>query len=110
MTHRLVRAADIEARHGVFRALSEPLGVQAFRINQLELPPGHEGPEHDHTGDGQEEVYAVVSGGGTLRVDGEELSLGPGSYVFCRLRRGGSSRPGAEGLVFVGIGATRSAG
>src|ERR1017187_5363060 len=110
MTYKLVQASDVEASHGVFRALSDPLGVGAFRINQLELPPGHEGPEHDHTGDGQEEVYAVVSGGGTLRIDGEEISLKPGSYVFCSPESRRQIKAGDEGLVFVGIGSPRHDG
>lgn len=105
MAHKLVEAGDVEAGHGVFRALSAPLGVRAFRINQLELPPGHQGPEHDHIGDGQEEVYAVISGDGTLRVDDEELSLKPGSYVYCSPESRRQIRAGAEGLVYVGIGA-----
>ena len=44
MTHKLINATDVEARHGVFRALSDPLGVHAFRINQLELHPSTKGP------------------------------------------------------------------
>lgn len=106
MTHKLVEASDVEAGHGVFRALSAPLGVSAFRINQIEMPPGHAGPEHDHTGDGQEEVYAVVSGGGSLLVDGEEISLRPGSYVFCSPESRRRIKAGDEGLVYVGVGAT----
>jgi len=110
MTHKLVNAADVEARHEVFRALSGPLGVHAFRINQLELPPEHEGPEHDHTGDEQEEVYAVVSGGGVLRIDGEEITLKPGSYVYCSPESRRQIKAGSEGLVYVGIGAPRREG
>ena len=110
MTHNVVEAGDVEARHGVFRALSDPLGVHAFRINQLEFPPGHEGPEHDHTGDGQEEVYVVISGEGTLRVGGEEISLKPGSYVFCSPESRRQIKAGGEGLVYVGIGAPRRDG
>jgi len=42
-----------------------------------------EGPEHDHAANGEEEVYAVVGGSGTLLVDGEEVALQPGHFVFC---------------------------
>ncbi len=110
MTYKLVQAVDVEARHGVFRALSDPLGVQAFRVNQLELPPGHQGPEHDHTGDGQEEVYAVIAGAGTLSVGGEEILLTPGSYVFVAPEVRRQIKAGDEGLVYVGIGAPRRDG
>ena len=82
MTYSVVDASEVEASHGVFRALSAPLGVSAFRVNRLELPAGQSGPEHDHSGDGQEEVYAIVGGGGTLRADGEETPLRPGLSVI----------------------------
>jgi quercetin dioxygenase-like cupin family protein len=58
-------------------------------------------------GDGQEEVYAVVAGSGTLRVEGEEISLEPGSYVFCSPEAKRQMKAGDEGLVYVGIGAAR---
>jgi quercetin dioxygenase-like cupin family protein len=105
MSHMVIDASDVEAQHGVFRGLSAPLGVGAFRVNRLELPAGGEGPEHDHTGDGQEEVYAVVGGGGTLRVDGEEIALRPGQFVFCSPGARRQMIAGDEGLVWIGIGA-----
>ena len=107
MAHRVVDASEVEASHGVFRGLSGPLGVSAFKVNRLELPAGGEGPEHDHSGDGEEEVYAVVGGSGTLRVDGEEIALRPGHFVFCSPGARRQMRAGEDGLVWIGIGATR---
>ena len=69
----------------MFRGLSAPLGVGKFKVNRLELPPGGEGPEHDHATNGEEEVYAVVGGSGTLLVDGEEVALRP--VISCSARR-----------------------
>lgn len=109
MAYKTLDAAEVEARHGVFRALSDPLGVSAFRVNRLELPPGHSGPEHDHTGDGQEEVYAIISGAGTLRVDGDEVQLAPGHFVFCSPEARRQMVAGDEGLVYIGIGSPRDA-
>ena len=77
----VVHTGDVEASHGVFRALSDRLGVSGFRVNQLELPAGAEGPEHDHSGNGQEEVYAVIGGSGVLRMGDEEVALRPGHFV-----------------------------
>ena len=79
MAHTVIDANDVEASHGVFRGLSAPLGVGKFKVNRLELPPGGEGPEHDHVANGEEEVYAVVAGSGTLIVDGEGDRSPPGS-------------------------------
>ena len=104
MAHTTLDAADIEASHGVFRALSDPLGVSAFRVNRLELPAGGSSPEHDHTGDNQEEVYAVISGAGTLRVDGEEIALAPGHFVFVSPDARRPMVAGDQGMVYIGIG------
>ena len=61
-SYQMVDVSQVEARNGIFRALTDQLGVAGFRINQLELAAGAEGLEHDHLGDDQEEVYAVVAG------------------------------------------------
>lgn len=109
MAHAVVHTNEVEGQHGgVFRPLSDSLGVSAFRVNQLDLPAGAEGPEHDHTGDGQDEVYVVIAGGGTLLVDGQEFELRPGHYVFCSPEARRQMRAGDEGLTWVGIGATKA--
>ena len=100
----VVHAGDVEAAHGVFHALTEPLGVGGFRVNQLELAARAEGPEHDHTGDGQEEVYAVVGGSGVLRLGDEEIALRPGHFVYCPPDVRRQMVAGDEGLVWIGIG------
>jgi mannose-6-phosphate isomerase-like protein (cupin superfamily) len=65
-----------------FRAARQALGVTAWGMNVLELDAhctGH--PEHDHTADGQEEVYFVLEGKVTLRVGDKERALGTGDMV-----------------------------
>jgi len=104
----VIHVTEIESPNGVFRGLSDPLGVGGFRVNQLELGPGKEGPEHDHTGNEQEEVYAVIRGGGTLRLDGEEIELRPGHFVFCPPAARRQMVAGDEGLVWIGIGSAVS--
>lgn len=107
-SHQVVHAGDVEASHGVFRALTDQLGVAGFRVNQLELAAGAEGPEHDHSGNGQEEVYAVVAGGGVLRVAGEEIPLRPGHFVYCPPDARRQMVAGDEGLAWIGIGSAIS--
>jgi quercetin dioxygenase-like cupin family protein len=104
MAHKIVHVNDIEARHGVFKPLREELGVTAFGINKLELPPGGEGPEHDHVKDGQEEVYVIVTGSGTIRVDGVGSELRPGNVVFLSPDARRQMVAGDQGLGWVGIG------
>lgn len=71
------RIDEMQAGHGggFVKARAE-LGVSSFGMQVIQLPPNETGyPEHDHTHDGQEEVYAVLAGSGTMRVGGEELAL-----------------------------------
>src|SRR3954471_17621646 len=64
---------------GAFKLARAELGVSAFGMQILDLPPNlQEGyPEHDHAGDGQEEIYVVLHGSGRMRVEGEEIDLTP---------------------------------
>jgi quercetin dioxygenase-like cupin family protein len=107
-SHEVVHAGDVEAQHGVFRALTDRLGVGGFRVNQLELAAGAEGPEHDHVANDQEEVYAVIRGGGVLRADGEEIPLRPGHFVYCPPSVRRQMVAGDDGLTWIGIGSAPS--
>ena len=42
-SYQMVDVSQVEARNGIFRALTDQLGVAGFRINQLELAAGAEG-------------------------------------------------------------------
>jgi quercetin dioxygenase-like cupin family protein len=104
MAHAVVDPNSIEARRGVFRPLREALGVTAFGINQIELAPNGEGFEHDHGGDGQEEVYVIIRGGGSIRIDGAEEELRTGYLVFLSPDAKRQMVAGPDGLAWVGIG------
>ena len=104
MAHAIVDAATVEAKHGVFKPMRQPLGVTAFGINELELAPGAEGPEHDHTKDGQEEVYVVIRGGGTIKIDGVASDLGVGKYVYLSPDARRQMIAGPQGLAWIGVG------
>jgi uncharacterized cupin superfamily protein len=103
-SYQVVDVSQVESPNGVFRALTDQLGVGGFRINQLQLGPGAEGPEHDHTGNDQEEVYAVIAGSGVLRAGGEETPLAPGHFVRLQPDVRRQMVAGDEGLTWIGIG------
>ena len=91
-------AAEVEAVNGVFRPIRRALGLTAFGINQEELPPNADGyPDHDHAEDGQEEVFYVLEGSGKMVVDGEDVELKPGRYVWVEPSRSGRSSPATRG-------------
>jgi len=94
-----------EGPGGAVRKVRRALGARAFGFNYFTLPPGITGREHDHADSNQEEVYFVVRGSGTMRIDGDEVELRPGRFVRVD---GGSTRvpiAGGDGLEFVTFGA-----
>jgi uncharacterized cupin superfamily protein len=102
----IVDSEDVEPGYGsVFKLIRKRLGLRAFGINQVDLPPGAEGREHDHADSGQEEVYLVLAGGGTMAIDGEEVELKPGRYVFVPAASVRKPIAGPEGLSWVVAGA-----
>ena len=42
-SYQMVDVGQVEARNGIFRALTDQLGVAGFRINQLELAAAQRG-------------------------------------------------------------------
>lgn len=63
-----------------FRKIRKPLGVTAFGVNAIVLPPGIETGRHYH--DEQEELYFVHSGTVELEFgDGSTHVLGPGGLA-----------------------------
>lgn len=103
-SHQVIDKDNVEAKNGVFRPLTAELGVAGFKINQLELAAGKEGPEHDHSSNSEEEVYAVIAGSGILRVDGEDIPLKPGHFAYCPPNARRQMIAGDDGLTWIGIG------
>ena len=68
---------------GAFKLVRAELGVSSFGMQILDLPPNLEDgyPEHDHSEDGQEEVYLVLRGSGRMAVDGDDVELTPDVIV-----------------------------
>jgi quercetin dioxygenase-like cupin family protein len=62
-----------------FRKVRKALGVTAFGVNALVLPPGYEGFFHYH--DEQDELYFVHKGNGRFEAEGETHEIGPGGVV-----------------------------
>ncbi len=77
------RTEDFEAIFGGgFRRVRAGLGVTSFGVAVMELPANFKHyPSHDHSHDGQEEVYTALSGTATLEAGGEEYALEPGVWA-----------------------------
>ena len=57
------------------------LGTSCFGFNLVEIGPGGQIPEHDESGSGQVEVYAILEGDAVLRLDGEEVAAPAGTWA-----------------------------
>jgi mannose-6-phosphate isomerase-like protein (cupin superfamily) len=74
---------DMEAIYGgAFKRARAELGVGSFGMQVIDMPANADQyPEHDHSEDGQEEVYTALSGAAEIEIEGERHSLEPGTMV-----------------------------
>jgi quercetin dioxygenase-like cupin family protein len=100
-----VGTLESEGPGGAVRKVRRALGARAFGFNYFILPPNQAGREHSHEETKQEEVYFVVKGSGTMRIEGEEIELKPGRFV--RVDPTATRLPiaGPDGIEFVAFGA-----
>jgi len=77
--HAVKKIDEMEAIYlGAFKRVRAELGVESFGIQIIDLPPEFENyPEHDHSEDGQEEVYLALRGSGEIEIEGERSPLDP---------------------------------
>jgi quercetin dioxygenase-like cupin family protein len=57
------------------------LGTTAFGYNLVEIAPGGQIPEHDEGQSGQVELYVILEGEATMRLDGEDHPAPAGTFV-----------------------------
>ncbi len=89
---------------GIKRARAE-LGVESFGMQVIDLPPNYEHyPEHDHSQDGQEEVFVVMRGGGEIEIDGERFPLDSDHLARVAADAKRKLWPGPEGVRVAAIG------
>ena len=90
---------------GAFRRAGAELGIESFGLQIFDMPPNFEGyPEHDHSQDGQEEVYVVLRGSGEFLVDDERVRVDPERIL--RVPAGTKSKllPGPEDIRVLALG------
>ena len=67
-----IAGRDELERTGNWSLVRRTLGLEAFGINLVEIPPGESIPEHDEVDRDQEEVFVVLSGEAVLVIDGAD--------------------------------------
>jgi mannose-6-phosphate isomerase-like protein (cupin superfamily) len=100
------RITDMEAGFGggFVKARAE-LGVSAFGMQVIQMPPNFaDYPEHDHADSGQEEVFLTLGGSGWIDVEGERVDLDGDTFV--RVGAGAKRKiyPGPDGIRVLAIG------
>jgi mannose-6-phosphate isomerase-like protein (cupin superfamily) len=103
VTHTFGAIDELGEGYG-FRKVRQALGVEAFGVNVIVMPPHYDGVFHYH--DEQDELYFVHSGTARVEVDDEERLLGPGGMVHVTSttpRR--VSNGGDDDLVLLVVGA-----
>ena len=112
MGYTLVNRADpsVEVFRGVFFKMRRALGTTAFGLNEVRMPAGFEGPEHDEAETGHEETYIVLEGAGTFTVDGEPVAVGPGDYLRVDAEAKRNVVAGSDRLAYIVVAAKPQAG
>ena len=65
---------------GAFKRARAELGIESFGMQVIDMPPNADQyPEHDHSEDGQEEVYLALRGSADIEIEGETHRLDPES-------------------------------
>jgi len=100
------RIDDMEAVYrGAFKRARAELGVESFGLQVLDFPPKADRyPEHDHSKDGQEEVYIVLRGSGEVEIDGERHPLDVDTMVRVSSGTSRKLRTTDEGMRVLAIG------
>ena len=107
--------ADVTVKHideleshggnGRFLFARKGLGVTAFGMNVERFPAGYSDyPDHDHSKDGQEEVYFVVQGSVTLHAGDETFELTPGTFARVGPEQKRKVVPGEDGVEMLVLG------
>lgn len=104
----LPEAEDVAAKFGYGEAgearfPTEELGAGHTGISHQRLRPGKR-QAFGHRHDRAEEVYVVLSGGGRMRIDDEEVELRPLDAIRVGPRHARAFEAGPEGLEYLAVG------
>jgi mannose-6-phosphate isomerase-like protein (cupin superfamily) len=101
---------EMEAIHGgLARRARATLGVSAWGMQVLTLPPNWDGyPEHNHNetafDPNQEEVYVPLSGSATLVAGEQRFTLAPGTMARVGPEQQRRILPGPDGIRLLALG------
>lgn len=90
---------------GFARLVREGMGISAFGVQIMDLPPDYETKSHDESETGQQELYVGMRGAGAVVIaGGERLALDPEHLVRVDAGVDRVLSSGPEGLRVICIG------
>lgn len=90
---------------GSFKRARAALGVEAFGMQVIDLPPNAtQYPEHDHAESGQEEVFVVLRGSGEVEINGERHPIDPEVMIRVGPEPKRKIWPGEKGMRVLALG------
>ena len=90
---------------GFAKLVREGLGITAFGVQIMDLPPDYETKSHDEADSGQQELYVGMRGAGAVVIaGGERLPLDPEHLVRVDAGVGRVLTSGPDGLRVLCIG------
>jgi mannose-6-phosphate isomerase-like protein (cupin superfamily) len=97
---------ELDSIHGgLVKLAGAELGVESFGLQVLDFPPGFEHyPAHDHSEDGQEEVYVVLRGSAEFELGAETVRAGEGTLIRVPAGTRRTLVPGRDGVRILAIG------
>ena len=79
----------VQTPYGRWQPLNAALGIEAVGVNAVVMEPGEEADiTHDESESGQEEVFVVLQGEGTIVADDTEHPAPAGTYERHQWRAG----------------------
>ncbi len=111
MSYTVKTIDELESiHHGGVELAGAELGIRSFGLQVLDFPTGFSDyPEHDHTEDGQEEVYVVLRGQADFVIDGEAVTISQGEMLKVDATSKRKLQPGQDGVSVLAIGCTPGA-
>lgn len=102
------RIDEMDAAYlGAFKRARAELGVEAFGMQVIDLPPNFDGyPEHDHAESGQEEVFLALRGSGEITIGEERAPLDADHIVRVGPAETRKVVSGPEGVRILALGGT----
>ena len=92
---------------GIVKLAGAELGVESFGIQVFDFPAGFSDyPEHDHTRDGQEEVYVVLGGSVEFEIGDQRVPLDRERMLWVGAGTKRKLTPGPDGVRILVIGST----